>query len=147
MIFCHEFLLLATKGPRQHGHCGRPRSVAQDFTCFRAFQTCTHIHRSRRASCRAVPCKQYEGVPLATRITKCNERSVPLLFILRGQQRSHLERSTVVLLGGIQSAHKVLICMFIATYFWCKRDLVLGSDRTVASSHLNPFMIHFSQLA
>lgn len=34
--------------------------------------------------------------------------------------------------------------MFIVTYFWCKRDLVLGSDKTVASSHLNPFMIHFS---
>lgn len=38
----------------------------------------------------------------------------------------------------------IYICMFIVTYFWCKRDLVLGSDKTVASSHLNPFMIHFS---
>lgn len=45
MIFCHEFLLLATKGPRQHGHCGRPRSVAQDFTCFRFPDLHTHTHQ------------------------------------------------------------------------------------------------------
>ena len=44
MIFCDEFLLLATKGPRQHGHCGRPPSVAQDFSCFRFPDLHTHTH-------------------------------------------------------------------------------------------------------
>ena len=75
MIFCQEFLLLATEGPRQHGHCGRPRSVAQDFSCFWFPDLHTHTHTSRRASCRAVPCK-CERVPLATKITKQNERIV-----------------------------------------------------------------------
>lgn len=55
VIFCHEFLLLATKGPRQHGHCGRPRSVAQDFTCFRFPDLHTHTHQDapRAGQCPA----------------------------------------------------------------------------------------------